>query len=299
MNIEQTILNALLPSFFKELAIIIFDKNKKIIFATTSFAKTVGYREQELLTMYHQDLCFPSFSQSDEYRKFWHNLFQGNSFQDKIIRRDRHNNEIFLEANYFPIFDEQQQVIAVAKIAFNITGRTERINAASSTVFDIATQLTELSVVGQEKITLLNNNMNDVVYASELNKDAVETLDTQTTQIHHIVDMIRSISRQTNMLALNAAIEAARAGEYGRGFSVVADEVRKLSQQVDKAIVEVRESVEQITEQTTKISASSEAATQMMAIVQEVIAENAESYENLTNKASDLQLEAEELKRIF
>lgn len=299
MKIDEHIMQALLPSFFKELAIIIFDKNRKIIFATEAFSKTVGYSQQELTTMYHQDLCFSEFSQSPQYRTFWTNLFQGNSFQDKITRRNAKNEAIFLEANYFPIFDDTKQIIAIAKIAFNITERTERINTSSSNVFHIAQELTTLSSSGQDKITLLSTNMMDVVAASQMSKNAVESLDEQTAQIYHIVDTIRGISRQTNMLALNAAIEAARAGEYGRGFSVVADEVRKLSQQVDQAIIEVRDSVEQITQQAEQITESSEAASQMIITAQDIMIKNANAYQHLTDKANTLQLEAEELKRIF
>ncbi|AHE48230.1 methyl-accepting chemotaxis protein [Aeromonas hydrophila 4AK4] len=58
---------------------------------------------------------------------------------------------------------------------------------------------------------------------------AVAQVAQRSTNISHILDVIRAIAEQTNLLALNAAIEAARAGDMGRGFAVVADEVRALA----------------------------------------------------------------------
>jgi methyl-accepting chemotaxis protein len=75
---------------------------------------------------------------------------------------------------------------------------------------------------------------------------AIEDLQSSSTGVANVADLIASIATQTSVLALNATIEAARAGTHGRGFSVVAGEVKKLAEQTAAATGDIQTKVASI-----------------------------------------------------
>ncbi|MFG0411749.1 methyl-accepting chemotaxis protein [Pseudomonas sp. FYR_11] len=87
------------------------------------------------------------------------------------------------------------------------------------------------------------NRLSDLIVTSS---EHIETLNSKTVNIGQILEVITSISQQTNLLALNAAIEAARAGEAGRGFAVVADEVRNLAHRTQESAQQVQAMIEEL-----------------------------------------------------
>ncbi len=85
--------------------------------------------------------------------------------------------------------------------------------------------------------------LSEMISASSSN---IEALNSKTVNIGQILEVITSISQQTNLLALNAAIEAARAGEAGRGFAVVADEVRNQAHRTPESAQQVPKMFEEL-----------------------------------------------------
>ncbi|KIL51553.1 hypothetical protein KP77_10650 [Jeotgalibacillus alimentarius] len=253
---EETVTDDLVVKAIEDnLAIIRFDKNRRVAYVNSNFAETVGYSTRELENMQHRDLCFPDFVNSREYDLFWKDLFKGKNFQDKIERKHKNGDSIWLDATYMPVYNqEQSEVIGVTKIATDVTEKYAKTKEMAAQLRVVSENLYERSQQGMERSKELLEHIDGIKFTSEENAETLDVLNKKTNEINGVVKTIREIASQTNLLALNATIEAARAGEHGRGFDVVAKEVRKLSERVEQSISEVKETVDSITNEVDKIT---------------------------------------------
>ncbi len=118
-----------------------------------------------------------------------------------------------------------------------LTASLEEISAQTSMSAKNANKANEFAEKAKFTAEHGNQQMKEML-------NAMDEINSSSTNISKIIKVIDDIAFQTNILALNAAVEAARAGQHGKGFAVVAEEVRNLAARSASAAKETTEMIE-------------------------------------------------------
>jgi methyl-accepting chemotaxis protein len=117
---------AIYDSLSQSLAIIEFSSDGIIQSANDNFLIVMGYQLKDIKGKHHRIFCDSVYSSSRDYADFWKRLAQGEHFGGTFQRIKANGEEIWLEASYNPIKDENGSLVGIVKIASDITERVKQ-----------------------------------------------------------------------------------------------------------------------------------------------------------------------------
>ena len=156
---SQASKSAMFDAFSRSMAMIEFTVDGTILWANANFLQTIGYTLDEIKGRHHSLFVDPEHRMSAEYRDFWYELGQGISKVARFKRIGKGGREVYLQAAYSPVIDENGMTTKVVKLAADVTEDAMREIRAQEREDAIQDQQAEEKRVLEEKVNELSLNV--------------------------------------------------------------------------------------------------------------------------------------------
>ncbi|NRA63297.1 MAG: PAS domain-containing methyl-accepting chemotaxis protein [Pseudobacteriovorax sp.] len=120
-NLDQRLLSGVYQAIDRSQAVIRFKPDGTIIHANHNFLAAMGYELDEIAGQHHKMFAADGFENTPEYKDFWSKLNSGTFHQGQYKRLAKGAKEVWIQATYNPIFDQENNLVEIVKFAVDIT----------------------------------------------------------------------------------------------------------------------------------------------------------------------------------
>jgi methyl-accepting chemotaxis protein len=204
--------------------------------------------------------------------------------------------QLELTSNVIVSVSTEQSAGATQQAAFvsQVSSTSEEIAAMAKQIEEQANRVESMShktlsacQEGSERLSISLQGFEKIFLQVQTISSTMQNLEARFQEMLRFIELIESISEQTDLLALNAALEAAGAGDAGRRFSVVAQATRRLANQVAEAASEIREVISAIQKATRDAATAAEHGQVTMHEEKRIIDDTTEAIHKISDHAQD------------
>ncbi|MGF1454283.1 MAG: methyl-accepting chemotaxis protein [Alphaproteobacteria bacterium] len=228
-----------LEAIGREQAIIEFDLDGTIVWANDNFLSALGYSLEEIVGRHHSLFVDAQDVQSAEYRAFWPKLARGEIQRGRFRRVTKAGEEIWIEAIYNRVIDDQGRPVKVVKAASVVTEQVcaeaeqaERMLESTRIRAALNTCQTNVMIADEDlNIIFANETMMDLLRNAEVDmRRDLPNFSTQTLIGSNIDIFHKNPAHQRSMLAQMSSMTEVALNIGGRKLrllvSPVFDEAR-------------------------------------------------------------------------
>ncbi len=188
----------------------------------------------------------------------------------------------------------KEESTAIMDTVSQFNDQFAEINTVNEEMNDIADKIVETSVNGNEKMSVLINEITQIKESVNEIHEVLKNFELAFGEIGEAAKSIAAVASQTNLLALNASIEAARAGEAGKGFAVVAAEINELSSQTKNLVDEINGTMANVRNKEGKLLESFDAMNKLVDSNVEVAQDTRSAIQDFNTIAQEVKGKTEE-----
>lgn len=225
-----------LAAIEKSQAVIEFDLTGNVLRANDNFLAALGYSRAEVEGRHHRMFCEDSFVKSDTYHRFWRDLAAGKFQAGEYKRLGKNGREVWIQATYNPILDQNGKPFKVVKFATDVTATKRLVQGIAANAITLSGAAEELMAVAKQ----ITSN------ASQTSEQAASA-SAATDQVNHNIQTVATATEEMSASIREIAKNASEAARVATGAVSVAESTNTIIGKLGESSSEIGKVIKVIT----------------------------------------------------